>query len=218
MRIVGIDQSTTSTGIAIIDDGSYITDVIASKARPKEPLTDKAERIARLANHVVNYFGGHADLIVIERPALRETNQGTSLLSGLYWMILAAIRTHGDIPVAIIDITQLKKYATGSGATRGVNKIEKRHVIAAAIERYAPLFPLTDDEADALTMAAMGARHLGHPIERADIPSACVAVLDGVVWPKVTAGNATTLRRKPKSGTMAGMAGNVTDTEAEATS
>jgi hypothetical protein len=68
------------------------------------------------------------------------------------------------------------KYATGKGM------IAKDAVLAAVVRRYVGIDVTCNDEADALILAAMGARHLGQPIEDS-LPLTHLAAMDNVHWP-----------------------------------
>ncbi|GMA22268.1 hypothetical protein GCM10025864_44320 [Luteimicrobium album] len=54
-------------------------------------------------------------------------------------------------------------------------------MLAAVIRRHPTVDITGNDEADALILAAMGARHLGHPID--DVPATHLAAMNGGQWP-----------------------------------
>ena len=61
------------------------------------------------------------------------------------------------------------KYATGNGGA------DKRAVLAAVRAAYPQFTIRNDNEADAVVLAAIGARSLGHPID--DLPASHLAAL-----------------------------------------
>jgi len=66
-------------------------------------------------------------------------------------------------------------YATGKA-------LDKDQVLAAVVRRY-PNVPIgNNNEADALILAAMGARKLGHPYEPS-LPQTHLRAMDGAEWP-----------------------------------
>ena len=54
----------------------------------------------------------------------------------------------------------------------------------AAARRFPDVEVTNNNEADALVLAAMGARHLGRPID--DMPKSHLTALDAVRWPEGT--------------------------------
>jgi crossover junction endodeoxyribonuclease RuvC len=81
-------------------------------------------------------------------------------------------------PVVEVAPALLKKYATGKG------NAGKDEVLAAAIRRY-PMANITcNDIGDAVVLAAMGARHLGEPIE-SSLPQVNHTAMEKVAWPEV---------------------------------
>ena len=189
-RIVGVDLSLTSTGIAIVDTATGLVTVHTVTSKPPTPaqrakagITSLHERIRRLDDIERRLFEGplfgHFDLAVIEAPSYGSSNGGKHERSGLWWAV--ACRLYDLIGVvAEVPPSNRMRYATGSGAA------DKDRVLAAVIRRY-PEVPVDgNDEADALVLAAMGARHLDQPIE-ASLPAAHLAAMDRVEWPTVNA-------------------------------
>ena len=75
--------------------------------------------------------------------------------------------------------TARAKYGTGKG------NAAKDAVLAAVIRRYPAVDVTGNDEADALILAAMGARHLGIPLELSPVPGPCLDALLKVRWPEL---------------------------------
>jgi len=188
--IIGIDPSLTGTGIARVDtdDRLYIDLAIsASTGKEAATLTEKRDRLAWLVDDIdAHAMGIHspdgrvADLALIEAPALSKANTGTSMLNGLFWMLVDRLHVH-RIPVVPVGAGQLKKYATGKG------NVSKGAVIDSCARRipYAPTEG-NDNLCDATWLAAMGADHLGTPL--VDLPKAHREALDKVAWPANVAG------------------------------
>lgn len=178
---LGIDQSLTATGIATITNGRIKTRTIATTGKTNDSVAAQAARITAITAAIADEYPAGITLALIETPALSRNNTGTSRINGLYWAIISSL-TNNNIPVATITTTQLKKYATGSGRLPS-GKAGKQYVIDACVNRYNLTRPITTDEADALTLAAIGARHLGHPAEHTTPPPECLTVLDTITWP-----------------------------------
>jgi crossover junction endodeoxyribonuclease RuvC len=96
--------------------------------------------------------------------------------SGLWWLVLDPVHWDGRArDVVEVPPTCRAKYATGKG------NAPKDAVLAAAIRRF-PDWDITgNDVADAVILAAMGARHLGHPIDQ--MPAAHLTAMAAVRWP-----------------------------------
>lgn len=171
MTIVGLDLSLTSTGVAVIEDGNYSTFTIKTKATGHDRL-----------RHLIQVLSGHyltARLVVVEGPSYGSTagQKGHHERAGLWWMVTHELWAW-SIPTAIAPPAAVKRYATGKG------NAGKDEVLAAVIRRFADFEGSSNDAADALVLAALGADHHGTPI--ADMPQAHRAALDAVAWPEVT--------------------------------
>jgi crossover junction endodeoxyribonuclease RuvC len=180
-RVVGLDLSLTSTGVACITSGPEAPWVerITSEPEGKKPtLNDRRLRIAGIRLRVLQLVGDPR-LVVVEQPAFSRTTGQQHDRSGLWWTIVDALGRNG-IPVAEVSPTTLKRYALGKGSGKGTDKDK---VLAAVVRRYLDVDVTGNDEADGLVLAAMGARALGYPIE-ASLPKTHIDALMGVRWPE----------------------------------
>lgn len=175
-RIVGLDLSLTSTGVAVIDGGRVIAlHSITSKGTNADTLQQRRERLVKMFLSIQGAIYPGIDLAVIEGP---DTSRATGKVhdrSGLWWRVLDDLMS-GYVPVAEVTPSALKKYATGNGAAG------KTAVTAAVTRRYPEVLCKTDDECDALVLAAMGARSLGQPID--DMPQTHLVAMAKVAWPE----------------------------------
>lgn len=171
--VVGLDLSLTSTGVVIVDGGVAVTRLVRSSGAKSATLTQRAVRIDRLASSIVAGvpFGA---LVVVEQPAYGQTTGSHHDRSGLWWLVTRALILGGW---TVVEVTPggLKKYATGKG------NASKDTVLAAVVKRYLDIDVTDNNIADALVLAAMGARHLGTPIEQS-LPLANLSALDAVRW------------------------------------
>jgi crossover junction endodeoxyribonuclease RuvC len=170
-RIVGLDLSLTSTGLAIIDDTTIGT--ATGRITPKG-MNGHARMKYILAS--VAALTARTGVVVIEGPSFGSANgqKGHHERGGLWWLITYALWLENQ-PVAIVPPSVLKKYLTGKG------NASKDAVLAAAIRRYPAVDFDGNDEADALGLAAMAADWYGHPL--APVPAAQRAALTAVTWP-----------------------------------
>lgn len=186
MKVVGLDLSLTSTGIAVVCDHhglrGAVTDRIESKPARKigktdPPLTleERAGRLRMLRERVREYVTD-ADLVLVEAPAYDSKSPHTHERSGLWWLVVDWCIRDGR-PLVEVTTGGVKRYATGSGSA------SKDAVLAAVVRRYLDVEVSGNDEADALVLAAMGARWLGYPLE-ASLPKTHTAALDAVQWPE----------------------------------
>jgi len=170
--VTGVDASLTGTGVATLRAGTLSTRTIVTKAT--EPTLEA--RHARLASirDEVHLTAMTSDLIVIEAPAYGQTTGSHHDRSGAWWLIVSALLESG---ASVLEVTPqvVKKYATGKG------NASKDMVLAAVVRRYLDVEVQTNDEADALVLAAIGARLLGQPVE-ASLPALNLSALDKVRW------------------------------------
>lgn len=169
LRIVGIDISLTSTGVAT--PGGTIH--VPTTGRRRDSLLARHQRLTHIARSVLEHIAD-ADLAVIEGPSHHSVGGSTWDRGGLWWLITDGLLSR-DIPTAVVSPNGRAKYATGSGAAR------KTAVIDAAETRYARTFA-NDDEADAWVLMAMGYHQAGQPL--AEVPPVHALALIAVEWPE----------------------------------
>jgi crossover junction endodeoxyribonuclease RuvC len=190
MIVAGLDTSLTSNGLAIVgtaDDYPRRVQLhrIESKApatgrdqktgkKLKPTLKQRLDRLDDIESRIVARLSG-VNLVVIESPSFGSVGSASRDLAGLWWRIVGLVDQLG-IPVAEVSPSGRIKYALGTG--RG----DKDRVLAAVIKRYPDLDVTGNDIADALVLAAMGARWLGCPIEES-LPASHIAAMDGAHWP-----------------------------------
>lgn len=168
-KVVGIDLSMTSTGIAAITDDGTVRTWRLESSPPKRAKGDKTrptmrERYERLSG-IQRAVGSAAiweanssvdpELVLLEAPSYGSQGAGTWDRAGLWWMV-AAFFCANDLPLVIVPPKTRALWATGSGAS-------SKSPIAVHLSRMWPdLDPgISDDEWDAVCLASMGAQHLG---------------------------------------------------------
>lgn len=200
MRVGGLDLSLASTGVAVITvapdaPGARWSAVVHRlQSPPSGPkLIDRHQRFLQSADRVMHALslpiggtgstarGYFPDLVVVEGPSMGSI-QGAHDISGHWHRVLERVLTAG-IPVVEVAPTSLKLYVAGSGATRGPNKVEKRHMVQAVKDRYGievarQIDGNGSDVADAFGLAALGCRLLGRAIEPHGLPAANLRALD----------------------------------------
>jgi crossover junction endodeoxyribonuclease RuvC len=175
IRVIGLDLSLASTGIAINTGGPTIT---TTTIRPKAKMRG-FERLDHILEQIIDYtHSGLTDLVVIEGPSYGSTGAGGHERAGLWWLAVRSLH-HRGVPYAIASPKSRAKYASGRGDAN------KREVIAG-ITQLCPWWDARkrtglDDEADALSLCAMGCDQLGCPVFQA--PQSHRDALTGVEWP-----------------------------------
>lgn len=171
-RVVGLDLSLTGTGIASIGDTTNVL-TLKSKGSATATLDERSQRLHNLAQDIIirAVFG---DTVVIEQPAYGQTGGSHHDRSGLWWLVVDALMPEVDRLIEVTPQT-VKKYATGKG------NASKDEVLAAVVRRYPDVEVSNNNEADALVLAAIGARLSGRPIE-SELPLSHIDALEKVRW------------------------------------
>ncbi|MCR8573055.1 hypothetical protein [Streptomyces sp. Isolate_219] len=178
-RVIGLDLSLTSTGIAGTD--------WALAARPGKRRSH--ERMAWLLSAIGRCVKDDADLVVVEGAAYAQGSQaGHHELAGLWWLVTQCLWRH-RIPYAVANPHHRTIYATGRAnpaqnlPRKERSRVAKGMVRNAAVERYGVECegPGRYDQADATVLAAMGLDWLGYPT--VTVPDTHRRALEAVRWP-----------------------------------
>jgi crossover junction endodeoxyribonuclease RuvC len=174
-RVIGIDLSLTSTGVA----GGTWAETIGGGSLPRKGATlqQKWTRIRRVRAHLLEHIDG-SELVVIESPAYSKgADPGAHERAALWWLVVGRCLSR-EIPIAEVSTSTLKVYATGRGNAK------KEDVVQEVQRRRPDLTFRGNDQADAITLAAMGLDALGHP--PVPMPQTHRRALDSVHWPEVS--------------------------------
>lgn len=163
LNVTAIDPSMTCTGMANLKVTSDLvhwgTALIKSKSAGTETHMQLKARFDGIIERVYDQIWrwDKPDLIVMEGPSLHSIGRQHTM-AGLWWKIFDMI-AEVNTPLLIVPPTSRITYATGKG------NAGKDMVMLAASRRYS-VAPITDNnDADAVVLAAMGARILGQPID-----------------------------------------------------
>lgn len=170
-RVIGVDLSLSSTGVA---GGTWALS-IAGGALPRKGATllQKWERLKKVRSQLLTYIDD-AELVVLEAPSYGSNDPGSHERAALWWFVVGRCIAR-EIPLATVAPTTLKVYATGGG------RAKKEDVVQAVATRRPGLEFKGNDQADALTLAAMGLDALGHP--PVPMPQTHRRALASVTWP-----------------------------------
>lgn len=174
MKIVGIDQSLTNTGLATVQDGAF---TFTGRISTDKMKVKGHKRIDVILDKTMETIGsaGPADVLVgLEGPAMSAKGSAVVQIFGLYAVLTRELYRAG-LTYFVATPQHVKQYATGKG---NANKDE---VLAAVIRRHPDIDFASNDIADAMMIAAIGARRVGAPVE-ATIPARCLEVLAKINW------------------------------------
>lgn len=183
--VIGLDLSLTATGLAEVQDGEVVTTYrVKSAGKKDDDLEARGKRLKRLSDEIMEWVleGDDPDLVVIESPAYGAKFGSPHDRSGLWWSIVSRLMAEG-FPIATVAPMSRAKYGTGRGNAR------KPDVLEAVRVNYGPFvaspYGIPDDNvADAVLLAAMGARIIGEPVEcEGDLPTTHLSALDKVALP-----------------------------------
>lgn len=172
MKVVGLDLSLSSTGIAVAAGGPPVCRRLRTDADDGS-IPGRSRRLRGIVSYLWT-ITRDADLVVIEAPSFGSTGGKAHDRAGLWWLTVARL-TGNHVPVTQVSPGSLKVYATGNG------KGDKDAVLIAAVRRWPTVQITGNDEADALVLCSMGLRHLGHPFEQ--LPQTHVRAMQAVSWP-----------------------------------
>jgi hypothetical protein len=175
LRVVGVDLSLTSTGIA----GQGWHHLIASDGRIDATWEDRALRIERVMADVRDYTDP-AEFVVIEGPSYGSSTPGAWDRAGLWWKVITRL-DRLDQPYAVVSPAARALYATGKG--NGSKGLVLEHVAKRYGHVWTDGFDGSHDLADAAVLCAMGYHAAGQPL--ADVPAANAKGLAKVIWPEV---------------------------------
>lgn len=124
MRIMGIDQSFTSTGICILEDFEDGLRCIYSDVYKTTTEHDKFWRCYQISTHLAELAEEwNPDQINIEGLSFGARGDATRDLGGLLYAIVILLHTEMHYELEIIPPSTLKKYGAGYGFAKKENMI-----------------------------------------------------------------------------------------------
>lgn len=186
MKVAGLDLSLTGAGVATAlagPSGAPSATVTQYGSKPtSDDLAARSLRLKGIATAVIRDCLG-ADLVLVEDMFIPTRTTAGAILDrcGLWWLTIASLTSRG-IPVLAVPNNTMKMYVLGKGGGKGT---DKDYMLAAVVRRYPDVNVQSNNEADALVLAAMGARWLGCPLE-ASHPDTHLRAMAAVKWPQIT--------------------------------
>lgn len=161
---VGLDVSLTASGVAVVTEHGITTSRVESKGVKDATSEQHVVRMQSIARRIIDAIPvSDATIVGMEGPSY-GSGPAQHTMGGIWWHVRDALQREG-LDVWIVTPSTVKKYATGAG------NASKDKVLSAVIRRYAAAADVdTNDEADALVIAAILARVGEHPIEPDGLP------------------------------------------------
>lgn len=112
MKVLGVDQSFSCTGLVICEDEQ----MIHAEVYKSSTEYDKYYRAKEITKHVAKVAKEHkVDYIIVEALAYGARGDATRDLGGLLYTLIIKLNVVQKYPMEEIAPTSLKKYATGHG-------------------------------------------------------------------------------------------------------
>ena len=167
MRFVGVDFSTTSTGVAIYDDVADHWQTFTLRSKPAgTTLADYYARIVGLAADIMSAINLDADdVVAIEGIAFAGRGASVDRLHYAWHRTVEYLSRHLASEVLVVTTNQVKQLATGRG------NAQKDEVLLATERRVPEAGASNNDEADAVWIA-VGASVIYSGIPIVSLPAA----------------------------------------------
>lgn len=171
--VIGLDLSLTATGLAAVTSDAFTVTTVGSVGRRGDTLADRDRRLVDLTRRIGLFLQDWDDyaLAVLEGPSVMSKGGSNWDRAGLWWLVVQML---DPARTAVAAPTVVKKWAAGRGNA-------DKAAVAVGVARLWDQFECeSDNEADALALASMGAQKIGMPVpSRAHHAEA----LAKVAWP-----------------------------------
>lgn len=179
MIVAGIDPSLTNTGIAILHNGQPTTiESTGIGGKSAANWLTRNRRIRATVPRILRKLTTTPDLVVIEGILEHGPMLPGAIDRHALWHALYGALDHQGIPIAVVNPSTLKIWATGKGNA-------KKPAILAEVRSWFTNHEsriVNHDQADALVLALMGAHHAGDPMPF-ELKPRHTTGLEAVHWP-----------------------------------
>ena len=149
-RIMGIDASTQKSGVAIFQDGQYITHALIDLHKEKDIMT----RIPHMINEIYAKIDEYKpNKILMEETVLSSNTDTLKKLAYLAGGIMAYAYKN-DIDFHLLLPTEWRKRIGLKQSKKIKREILKEEAIKAVLQEYK--IKVTDDEAESILIARSG--------------------------------------------------------------
>lgn len=150
MRSLGIDESYTNFGIAMVDDGIRLS-VKSYNFKGMKTKTEKRQFVAKLVKHAVEKY--NPDIIVVERIRM-FSNKFLSMNYIKATSALLSVIVDNVFPNPVYSVDTRCWKSRICGGSKGKTKGDKQVSVEYIKHRYGTEY--NDDQADALCIALFG--------------------------------------------------------------
>lgn len=182
--VVGVDPSLTSAGVAILRDGQPVhVSHHGYSGHNGASWQSRSRRVRWTVRQIMMAVPPHVDLALLEGPSYGSQHGSVFDRAGVWHGVFAALDAK-RIPIAVVSPKTRACWATGKG---DADKKTVYEAVKAEWSAHVQISAFNDggnDEADALTIAAMGALRLGDSLPIA-VPKWRANRLTSVAWPEV---------------------------------
>lgn len=148
MKIIGIDGATKTSGVAVFEDGNYVTHKLISFSG------DADVRIPKMMMAICEYIKEHKpDKVIMEKSLLKNNIDTVQKLANLAGAVMFYCYSKG-IPFEHQYPSQWRKTIGLSQGSKVKKETLKAEAIAAVKQEYG--MDLTDDESEAILIARSG--------------------------------------------------------------
>lgn len=147
MKIIGIDQSYSCTGLTFFEDGEMLRAEVFKTTKE----FDIHERAQSIALHILSQaFWFEPDVVGIEGLAFGMRGDATRDLAGLQYVIINKLRFEGNFKVEVVAPNAVKKFTTGSGRAKKEELYEalpqktQTKFLELGVKKTTGLYDLTD--------------------------------------------------------------------------
>jgi Holliday junction resolvasome RuvABC endonuclease subunit len=148
--ILGIDQSMTSSGFVVLEDGKVSHHEVFSTVPDKEDPLQKFRRTMRVRDRTIALIEQFKpNTVSLEGLGFAATGNATRDLAGLQFLIVSAvIELFPEINVRIQTPSTVKKFATGKGGASKEAMVESLETFDAFLFDAVMKLPKTKGRSD----------------------------------------------------------------------
>ena len=173
-RVIGLDLSYRSSGVAILDDGLQVETIKPHGRNIRKLLVDIESKLESALRDL-----GYIDVIVIEDIFMNRNIRLMLRLVLVHGILLTVLgKLDIEAPILYVHPATLKRLATGHGG----RKTTKQKIIDVINDLTGRV--LQNDEADATALAYIGRALAGNYLTRKETYYSDIACdeLDDIVW------------------------------------
>lgn len=171
VTVVGVDPSMTATGVAVLRNGSEYSYTVTSS-----PDEDDTLRWNRVTAKVFAEFDTRTVVVIEDLPKGPIKATGKFIERAGLLALLRYGASRRGFPVALVNPTTLKKFATGNG---GAGKPDMMRAARLLLDAR----PSNDNEGDAVWCRTMACLRYQIPCTVRDLTTTQLDAIDVVKWP-----------------------------------